>query len=382
MSFQIALGPRERKSPFFDSTVADGVTHFTIYNHMFMPTSYGDPDAEYRRLLEKVAMWDVAVQRQVQISGDDAERLVRYLTPRDLKDCPVGRGMYVPLCDHYGRLINDPILLRLARDKFWLSIADSDVLLWVRAVAAEGGFDVSVEEPDVSPLAIQGPNAEAVAVDLLGEWVRELKYFQFRETTLDNIPLIAGRSGWSKQGGFEIYLRDGSKGTELWDRVKEIGAPYEIGPGAPNQIERLESGLLSYGADNLPDSDPFEVGLERMISLDRTDDFIGKTALHCKAQQGLKRKLVGIVINGEPLVPNEHPWPTNVDGKPAGSVRAACYSPRREENIGIALLAVQYSGLGMELEIESDGGLKSGKIVPLPLVPPGTPIPKGGQRIL
>ena len=293
--------------PFFDSTVADGVTHFTIYNHMFMPTSYGDPDAEYRRLLEKVAMWDVAVQRQVQISGDDAERLVRYLIPRDLKDCPVGRGMYVPLCDHYGRLINDPILLRLAKDKFWLSIADSDVLLWVQAVAAEGDFDVSVEEPDVSPLAIQGPNAEAVAVDLLGEWVRELKYFQFRETTLDNIPLIAGRSGWSKQGGFEIYLRDGSRGAELWDRVKEIGAPYEIGPGAPNQIERLESGLLSYGADNLPDSDPFEVGLGRLISLDRTDNFIGKTALHCKAEQGPKRKLVGIIINDEPILPNEHP---------------------------------------------------------------------------
>ena len=378
MPFQIALGPRERKSPFFDSTVADGVTHFTIYNHMYMPVSYGDPDAEYRRLLEKVAMWDVAVERQVQISGVDAERLVRYLTPRDLKDCPVGRGMYVPLCDHDGRLINDPVLLRLTKDKFWLSIANSDVLLWVRAVAAEGNFDVSVIEPDVSPLAIQGPNAEAVAVDLLGEWVRELKYFHFRETMLDNIPLIAGRSGWSKQGGFEFYLRDGSKGAELWDRVKEIGAPYEIGPGAPNPIERLESGLLSYRVDTLPDSDPFEVGLNKMISLDRTDKFIGKTALRRKAEQGSSRKLVGIVINGEPLVPNEHPWPTNVDGKPVGSVRAACFSPRRRENIGIALLSVQYSGLGIKLEIESDSGLKFGEIVPLPLVPPGTPIPNDG----
>ena len=378
MPFQIALGPRERKSPFFDSTVADGVTHFTIYNHMYMPVSYGDPDAEYRRLLEKVAMWDVAVERQVQISGADAERLVRYLTPRDLKDCPVGRGMYVPLCDHDGRLINDPVLLRLTKDKFWLSIANSDVLLWVRAVAAEGNFDVSVIEPDVSPLAIQGPNAEAVAVDLLGEWVRELKYFHFRETMLDNIPLIAGRSGWSKQGGFEFYLRDGSKGAELWDRVKEIGAPYEIGPGAPNPIERLESGLLSYRVDTLPDSDPFEVGLNKMISLDRTDKFIGKTALRRKAEQGSSRKLVGIVINGEPLVPNEHPWPTNVDGKPVGSVRAACYSPRRRENIGIALLSVLYSGLGIKLQIESDSGLKFGEIVPLPLVPPGTPIPNDG----
>ncbi len=375
MTFQIALGSRERKSPYFDSTVADGLSHLTIYNHMFMPVSYGDLEAEYRRLIEGVAMWDVAAERQVEIQGPDAERLVRYLTPRDLKDCPVGRGKYVPLCDHQGRLINDPVLLRLEADRFWLSIADSDVLLWVRAVAAEGGYDVAVREPDVSPLAVQGPKAESVIVDLFGDWVRELKYFWFRETELDGIPLVVARSGWSKQGGFELYLRDGAKGAALWEKVKQAGAPHGIGPGAPNYIERVESGLLSYGADTEPDSTPFEVGLDSMIGLDREDDFIGKQALIREAEQGAARKLVGIAFDGDPVGTNQHPWSAFVDGEKVGTVRAVCHSPRRGGNIGLALLASSHSALGRQIRIEGEGASYTGEIVPQPLVPPGTPLP-------
>ena len=375
MTFKIALGSRERKSPFFERTVAAGVSHFTIYNHMFMPVSYGDPQAEYRRLIEGVAMWDVAAERQVEITGPDAARLVSYLTPRDLQDCPLGKGKYVPLCDHQGRLINDPVLLRLAEDRFWLSIADSDVLLWVRAVAAEGGFDVTVGEPDVSPLAIQGPKAESVIVDLLGEWVRDLKYFWFRETVLDGIPLVVARSGWSKQGGFELYLRDGAKGAALWDRVKEAGAACDIGPGAPNYIERVESGLLSYGADTVPDSNPFEVGLDKLIGLDRSDNFIGKQALLGIAEKGPSRKLVGVTFDGAPVHPNEHPWPVHVGAKPAGTIRAVCHSSRRGSNIGLALLETRYSEIGTSLQIADDGNAYSGEVVALPLVPPGTPLP-------
>ncbi|NQU58217.1 MAG: glycine cleavage system protein T [Rhodospirillales bacterium] len=378
MSFQIALGPRERKSPYFDSTVADGVSHFTVYNQMFMPVSYGDQDAEYRRLIEGVAMWDVAAERQVEIKGTDAERLVRYLTPRNLEGCVIGKGKYVPICDHQGRLINDPVLLRIEDDRFWLSIADSDVLLWVRAVAAEGGFDVTISEPDVSPLAIQGPKAEAVVTGLLGDWVKELKYFWFREADLDGIPLLVARSGWSKQGGFELYLRDGSKGAELWHRVKQAGATYGIGPGAPNYIERVESGLLSYGADTVSDSTPFEVGLDKMIALDRDDDFIGKQALMREAKNGPVRKLVGITFDGEPVKPNEHPWAAYADGQSAGTVRAVCHSPRRGENIGLALLEVAYAAVGTILEIEGEAATYQATVVPQPLVPPGTPLPKAG----
>ncbi len=375
MIYQLALGPRERKSPYFDSTIRAGASHFTIYNHMFMPVSYGDPDAEYRRLIEGVSLWDVAAERQVEISGNDAERLVRYLTPRNLNELVIGKGKYVPLCDHEGRLINDPVLLPLSDSRFWLSIADSDILLWVRAVAAEGGFDVTVREPDVSPLAIQGPKAEALVVDLFGDWVRELKYFWFRETELDGIPLIVARSGWSKQGGFELYLLDGSKGNMLWEHVEDVGAAYGIGPGAPNYIERVESGLLSFGADNLPDSNPFEVGLGKMISTDRPDDFIGKEALRRIKETGPAHTLVGIKFDGAAVKPNEHPWTVLINETPAGSVRAVCFSPRRLENIGIALIDSVQAAVGTELKIQNGSLSYMGEIVPQPLVHPGTPLP-------
>jgi len=374
MPFQIVLGPAVRKSPFFNNTVADGVSKFAVYNKMFLPISYSDPAAEYRRLIEGVAMWDVAAQRQVEIKGADAERLVRYLTPRDLKDCVIGKGLYVPLCDHEGRLINDPVLLPLAADQFWLSIADSDVLLWVRAVAAEGGFDVRISEPDVSPLAVQGPKAEAVVCDLLGDWVKELKYFWFRATALDGIPLVVARSGWSKQGGFELYLCDDTKGPELWDRVKKAGAVYGIGPGAPNYIERVESGLLSYGTDTEADTTPFEVGLGKLIGLDRSDDFIGKQPLIREAQTGPAHQLVGITFDGDPVKPNQHPWPVCIDGASVGTARIVCHSPRRGGNIGLALLKTQYAAIGTALEIEGEGGRHKGIVVPQPLVPPGTPL--------
>lgn len=375
MPYQIAMGPRERKSPFFDCTVADGATHMTIYNQMYMPVSYGDTVAEYNRLLEGVSMWDVAAQRQVEIMGPDAERLVRYLTPRNLKDCAIGKGKYVPICDHDGRLLNDPVLLRLEDQKFWLSIADSDLLLWVRAIAGAGGYDVAVREPDVSPLAIQGPKAANVVADLFGSWVLDLKYFWFKETELDGIPIVVARSGWSKQGGYELYLCDGTRGAALWHKVKEAGVPYDIGPGAPNYIERLESGLLSFGADTHPDSTPFEVGFDKMIDLDRKDDFIGKQALSAIAKKGPARKLVGIIFDGDPVTFNEHPWTARVDGHIAGTVRSVCHSPRRQSNIGLALLETRFSELGTKLEFKGEGHSFKGEVVPQPLVEPGTPIP-------
>ncbi len=354
MGFELAIGARLRKTPFHAATVAAGATAFTVYNHMLLPVSYGDPVAEYWRLIRGVSLWDVACERQVEIAGPDALALVCYLSTRDLSRCRVGQGKYAPLCDHDGRLINDPVLLRLAEDVFWLSLADSDVLLWARAIAAERGLDVAVSEPDVSPLAVQGPKAEAVMTDLFGEWPSKLRYFWFREAELDSIPLVVARSGWSKQGGFELYLRDGARGSDLWARVMQAGQAHGITPGSPNPIERVESGLLSYGGDTVSHANPFEVRLERFVDLDRPDDFIGKAALQEIARSGPRRRQVGLFLDGGRMGSTEHALPVMSGGRRVGWATATAHSPRLERNIAIALVDVDALDAGGGLTVETD----------------------------
>ena len=340
MTFDFAIGANLRKSPYFAATLRAGVKSFSVYNHMLIPAHFGDPDAEYQRLMTGVAMWDVAAQRQVQVTGPDAARLVQYITPRNLAATRVGQGRYVPICDHDGILINDPVLLKLAEDRFWLSVADSDLHLWCQAIARERGWQAQVSEPDVSPLAIQGPLAEQVTAALFGDWVRDLRYFGFAETDLDGIPLVLARSGWSKQGGFELYLTDGTRGTELWDRVAAAGQPFGIGPGAPNDIERVESGLISYGSDmrwQVIPATPFEMGLGGLVDLTRSDDFVGKAALQRMAGQRPARRRTGFRIDGTPAAPG-HPVPVLLAGKPVGVLSELVVSPRLGQTIGVGLL--------------------------------------------
>jgi len=305
MTFQIGIGPNLRKSAYFDATVRDGVSSFSVYNHMLIPGNFGDPEGEYNRLINSVAMWDVAAQRQVQLEGPDAAKLVQILTPRNLSKTKIGQGRYVPLCDHDGWVINDPVLLKLTDDCYWLSVADSDIHLWAAAIGRERGLDVQVSEPDVSPLAIQGPRAAAVTAKLFGEQIRDFKYFGFKRMYLDSIPLVLARSGWSKQGGFELYLQDANRGDELWEKVKAAGLEFGIGPGAPNDTERLESGLLSYGADmrlQTHRANPFEMGFGELVDLEG-HDFIGRAALAQIAAEGAKRQFIGVTIEGTPTPP-------------------------------------------------------------------------------
>ncbi len=367
MNFNIALSARIRKSPFFDKTVAEGVSLFSTYNHMYMPVSYGDRIAEYWHLINGVTMWDVAVERQVAIEGPDAEQLIQYLTPRDLKKLVVGKGKYVPICDCRGTIINDPVLLQVNQDEYWLSIADSDLLLWARAIAAEKNFKVNICEPDVSPLAVQGPKAEAVIAAFAGDWIRELGYFDFASFELEDIPLVIARSGWSKQGGFELYLCDGSKGGRLWELVREAGQPMGIVPGAPNHIERMESGLLSMGSDTDDWTNPYEVNLGKFVSLSREDDFIGKSALTIIKKNGIKRRFVGYLIAGDPYQgSSEHRW-TVLDGKDkAGFVSAAAWSPRIQSNIGVGLIDQKLATPGSVVTVEGTSGTTSATVSALP----------------
>lgn len=368
-SSQIALtvSPRIRRSAFYQSTVADGVSHFSVYNKMLMPTSYGNLEAELHRLMHGVAMWDVAVERQVEIAGPDAHALVQLLCARDLSAMQVGQGKYVAMCDHSGRILNDPVLLKLS-DRYWLSLADSDMLHWARAIAAERGLDVTVCEPDVSPLAIQGPKAEDLVAQLFGEHIRAIKYFGCIETALDGIPIVLCRSGWSKQGGFELFLRDGSQGNRLWQIVKAAGQAYGIGPGAPNHIERVESGLLSWGGDTTPDSNPFEANMAKYVDVNTPVDYIGKAALQKIAAEGPARLFVGLVLDGN--APSA--WPlvervaVSAQGRMVGTMSAVVYSPRLKRTIGLAQIERQTVEARSRLEVHAPNGVQGAEVSALP----------------
>ena len=338
--YYIAPSTRVRPSPFFEATVSEGVQSFTTYNQMLMPSGYGKPEEEYWRIIEGVSQWDVAVERQVQLLGPDAGRLAQILVPRDLTKCVVGQGKYVALCNHAGTLINDPILLKLDEDRYWLSIADSNILFWAGAIAAERGLQVEITEPDVSPMAVQGPKAEDVVASIFGDWVRDLKYFWFRETAIEGIPVAVARSGWSKQGGFELYLMDGSKGTALWNLVREAGKPWDIGPGNPNACERIESGLLSWGGDTDNATNPFEVRMDRFVDLDVPDDVIGiKTLRHIHAN-GPQRHQLGLILDGdEPTLPHVVWHAILQQGRKVGHMTNGVWSYRLQKNIGFALIS-------------------------------------------
>ncbi len=342
--FSFSPTPRVRPSPFFDATIAEGMVAANVYNRMIMPTSYGDPEGEYWRLINGVSQWDVGVERQVRIKGPDAARLVQILSPRDLSKCKVGQGKYVPLCNHRGTVINDPILLKHAEDLYWLSIADSDMWLWASAIANERGLDVDISEPDVSPMAIQGPKAEDVVAHVLGDWVRSIKYFWFQDSEINGIPIAVQRSGWSKQGGFEIYLKDGSKGTALWNIFKEAGQPWGIGPGAPASAERFESGLVSVGGDTDADTNPFEVRLGQYVDLDVPDDVVGIQALRRIKAEGIKRHQLGVILEGGSPAPLGVRLEDIVHrGSMIGKMTSCIWSPRMKANIGYALISSSVS---------------------------------------
>jgi glycine cleavage system aminomethyltransferase T len=366
--FSVFPTARLRPSPFYESAVAEGMVAASIYNRMIMPTSYGHPEDEYWRLINGVSQWDVGVERQVQLKGPDAGRLAQILSPRDLSKCQVGQGKYVPLCNHRGTIINDPIVLKLADDLYWLSIADSDIWYWAGAIATERGLSVEVSEPDVSPMALQGPKAEDVVAAVLGDWVRPLKYFWFREAEVQGIPVVVQRSGWSKQGGFEIYLRDGSKGTQLWNIFKEAGKPFGIGPGAPATAERTESGLVSVGGDTDENTNPFEVRLGKYIDLDVADDVVGIQALRKIKAGGIKRHQLGLVLEGEKPAPLGFKREDILHkGVKAGMMTNCVWSPRMKCNIGYALISVA-AGVGDTVTIQRPSGPVEAKLVELPFL--------------
>jgi aminomethyltransferase len=365
----IAIGPRVRKSPFFDATLRDGAKSFTVYNHVYMPTGYTDPVDEYWKLVNDVTIWDVSCERQIEVTGPDAARFVQYLTPRNLSRCAVGQCRYVLLTAGDGGIINDAVLLRLAEDHFWLSPGDGDALLWAEGVAVHSGMRVDIQEPDVSPLQLQGPKSPKVAAELFGTWAVELAYYRLRETRLGDIPVVLARTGWSGEIGFEIYLRDGSRGEELWERVMAAGRPHGIAPIAPSTIRSVEGGILSYVSDITRADNPFTLGLDRLVDLDQEADFIGKAALQRIRVEGVARRLVGVEMAGEPLESsNPEFWPVRSADRAVGHVTRCVYSPGLKKNIGFVNVPAELGAIGTELDIDTGGETRTARVVPTPFV--------------
>ena len=365
------FGTQIRKSPFFNSTVKWGATGFSVYNHMYIPRDFGSPEQNFWNLINHAILCDVAVERQVEITGPDAFKFIQLLTPRDLSKLAVGQCKYVLITNNEGNILNDPVLLRLAENHFWLSLGDSDILLWAQGVAVNSDLNVKITEPDVSPLQLQGPNSGKIMQKLFGESIKDLKYYWLRELDLDGIPLVISRTGWSSELGYELFLRDGSKGNLLWEKIMEAGKDFGLKPGHTSSIRRIEGAMLSYHADADINTNPFELGLDRLVNLETEINFIGKDSLKKIKQNGIKRKQVGVIIECEPLKgPNTNFWPIKNNNTIIGKITSAVYSPRLKKNIALAMISIEQSKIGNKFQVNTNEGVFNCVVVEKPFYDP------------
>ncbi|MEP4038038.1 dimethylsulfoniopropionate demethylase [Pseudophaeobacter sp.] len=369
MADGLNMSRRIRRTPYTDRVEQVGVRGFSVVNHMLLPKAFeATIEEDYWHLREHVQLWDVSCQRQVQIAGPDAERLVQWMTPRSIARAKVGDCYYIPIIDQKGGLINDPVMLKIADDRFWLSIADSDVLLYASGLAIAAGLDVEIDEPDVSPLAVQGPKAEDLLVSLFGEEVRSIGFFKYKRFDMFGTSQVIARSGYSRQGGFEIYLDDGSLGGALWDMIWEAGQAYNIKPGCPNLIERIEGGLFSYGNEMTRENNPLEYDMSKFIKLDGSVDCIGLQALQSIAAEGVQREIRGVVFDGSKVPVCSKPWPVMVGSRQVGQITSGAWSPRLEANVGVSLIDRDYWTIGQEVTVLTpDGLVRNGRVSGFPM---------------
>lgn len=361
------------KSPFFPATERHGAKAYIVLNHMFMPYRYGDPVEEYWALVNDATLWDVAAERQVEIAGPDASAFVDLIIPRNLNKCGVGQCRYVVVTDERGAIINDPVLNRLEENRYWLSAADSDLILWVKGVAAFAGMNVFVHEPNVAPIQIQGGKSRDILCALFGDWVRQLGYYRLIETELDGIPVILARTGWSGDLGYEIYLRDTSRALELWDRVVEAGKPFNLRVTGPNTIRRVEAGIIAMRSDFPADATPYHLGMERLVDLEKPAEFVGKAALRRIAEEGVSWKLIGVAFEPGAVDAGAAAYGRqNVrhNGDVVGTTTVTVFSPRLNQSIGYARVDSRCSQTGMLLEIDGPNGPARARVAERPFLDP------------
>ena len=367
-NFSIAKSRRLRSTPYTSRIEKQGVTSYTIYNHMLLPAAFGSIEDSYKHLKENVQVWDVAAERQVEISGKDSAKLVQLMTCRDLSKSKIGRCYYCPIIDESGNLVNDPVILKLDENKWWISIADSDVIFFAKGLAAGNNFDVKIVEPTVDIMAIQGPKSFALMEKIFGKKVTELKFFGFNYFDFENTKHLIARSGWSKQGGYEIYVQNTESGQKLYDHFFEIGKEFNIRPGCPNLIERIESALLSYGNDFDNNDNPFECGFEQYVNLDNDINFLGKEKLKQIKSEGVQRKLMGVKIDTKEIHLTGSKNLYDENNNIIGELRSATYSPHFQKVIGIAMIQKSYWEVSKTFKIQINNNSFNGNVCDLPFI--------------
>jgi dimethylsulfoniopropionate demethylase len=367
-NFSIAKSRRIRSTPYTSRIEKQGVTSYTVYNHMLLPAAFGSIEDSYHHLKKDVQVWDVAAERQVEISGKDSAQLVQLMTCRDLSKSKIGRCYYCPIIDDTGNLVNDPVVLKIAEDKWWISIADSDVIFFAKGLASGNKFEVNIFEPNVDIIAVQGPKSFDLMKKIFGEPIKELKFFSFSYFTFKGVKHLIARSGWSKQGGFEIYVQNTKSGLDLYDHLFKIGKDFNVKPGCPNLIERIESGLLSYGNDFDNNDNPFECGFERYVNLDSDIVFLGKEKLKKIKLEGIKKRLMGVEIEIDNISLTGSAKIINQEGKLIGDLRSACYSPYFKKAIGIAMIKEPFCKASETGKLEIEGKTLSVKVCDLPFI--------------
>ena len=371
------FGTQIRKSPFFDATVRWGAKDFSVYNHMYIPRDFGDPEQNFWNLINEAILCDVAVERQVQVKGPDASKFVQMMTPRDLSNMKVGQCKYVILTNQFGGILNDPVMLRVEEDCYWFSLADSDILFWAQGLNVNLKYDVEITEPDVSPIQLQGPKSKDIMVKIFGNEILELKYYWFKKFKLGNINLLISRTGWSSEFGYEMFLLKTSDGDELYETLMQEGKELGLHPGHTSTIRRIEGGMLSYHSDMDINTNPLELGLDKFIDLDGAFDFVGKDALIEIKKSGIQRKQVGLIIECERLKgPNTKKWDIYKNQQYVGQVTSAVYSPRLEKNIALAIVDIEYSDIDTSLKIKIDHEMVDAIITKKPFFDPNKLIAK------
>ncbi len=367
-NFSIAKSRRLRGTPYTSRIEKQGVTAYTIYNHMLLPAAFGSLEDSYHHLKEHVQVWDVAAERQVEITGKDAAKLVQLMTCRDLSKSKDGRCYYCPIIDDNAGLINDPVVLRFNENKWWVSIADTDVILFAKGLAIGNKFDVNIIEPEVDIMAVQGPKSFKLMEKVFGEKITKLKFFGFDYFDFAGVKHLIAQSGWSKQGGYEIYVEDNESGLKLYDYLFEIGDEFNIKAGCPNLIERIESGLLSQGNDMDIGDNPYECGFDKYINIDSDIEFLGKDKLKKIKSEGIKKKLMGVKIDTDSISVTGSMNLTNEKNNVIGELRSGCYNPTFKQVIGIAMIKKPYFEAQQTFKIDINGNSFNGTVCDLPFI--------------